>query len=440
MAREPLAAALGALGVRPGHRLGVLGAQDLHVAAHRAAARLDAALVPLPWETRPDRLADITARMGVEAWVTDAAGQALVAAAGDALPRVVVDGGLRGEGGPLPRPRHRGGTAAVLLTSGTTGRPKIVTISRTALAAHAKAASHRLRSTRRSVWLAALPLHHIGGVALLDRCLRTGARIVPLERFGPEAAMDVMEREGVTHVSLVPTMLHRLVGTKRGPPASLECALVGGDRLDPALLDAALAAGWPAWPTYGLTEACSQVATATPAEARDHRGTVGRPLEGVTVRIVGPDGSPRGADEEGEVEVAGTTVIGSPLRTGDTGYLDEAGRLYVTGRVSERIVSGGENVDAVEVEAVLRRHPAVLDACVVGVPDPEWGEQVAAAVVRRGEASVDAMALASWCTHEMAAHQRPRRFLFLAEVPRTENGKPRRGDVRQRVLQETVPT
>jgi O-succinylbenzoic acid--CoA ligase len=247
----------------------------------------------------------------------------------------------------------------------------------------------------------------------------------------------------------------------------------------------ALERGWPLHPTYGLTEAASQVATATPDEVRERPGTVGRPLDGVEVRIregeiqvrgptvaagyLGraraagavvregrtiprqgepalepvPGRAPSAGDEDGGDEGGGAP--GQPplvdsdgwLATGDAGELDDEGFLRVTGRLSARIVTGGVTVDPAEVERVLRSHPEVRDACVVGMPDEEWGERVVAAVALDPDAPeadrgppLDEAALAVWFGDRLAPPKRPRLVRFVEKLPRNASGKVDRPAVR----------
>ncbi len=418
------------LGVQPGLRIGVVaGASPLHVVLHAAARRLALAICPLDLRGPDDRLIQQWELLGVELVVAEAGLASRLAAWPGPLVVANADGtDLQQVRGTLMAPRHPGhDTAVIVQTSGTTGTPHAVHLSRDALRRHGQAAHRRLGSGPDSVWLAVLPLVHVGGVALVRRCL-DGGHLVLHARFETTRVGDALERHGVTHVSLVPTMLHRLLEAEVRPPPALRCALVGGDRLAPELAARALTAGWPVYATYGLTEACSQVATATPEQLRQRPGTSGKPLDGVQVTILGETGRAWGS-EEGEIVVSGPTVAGGSCRTGDWGWLED-GYLYVTGRRLDRIVSGGENVDPAEVEAVLGQHDAISDAAVVGVDDPEWGSRVTAVLVPAA-APPTQEELAAWCEQRLAPHQRPRAFLFTDQLPRTDSGKLQRSVVRR---------
>jgi O-succinylbenzoic acid--CoA ligase len=330
------------------------------------------------------------------------------------------------------------GSYAVLWTSGTEGRPRGVSLSADNLRASARGAERRLGLVPDDRWLASLSVAHVGGLALVTRSLLLGSEILAVGVFDVAETSELMDEERFTHASFVPTQLVRLLRHRAGrpPPSSFRCALIGGAHASGDVVAEALAAGWPLALTYGMTEATSQVATADPDLVRAKPGTVGRPLDGVELHI----------DSDGEILVRGPTLAtgyvasAGPLtdpqgwyHTGDLGRLDDEGDLWVTGRRSSRIVSGGVTVDPGEVEEILRRHPMVADVCVVGIPDAEWGEKVAAALVfREGDydlESVDAMAR-EW----LSPAKRPRRWLPLEALPLRANGKVDREAVRTRLM------
>lgn len=348
---------------------------------------------------------------------------------------------------------------AILWTSGTSGRPRGVALSADNLRASARSAAARLELGPGDVWLASLSVAHVGGLALVVRSLLLGGTLMAWGRFAAADTAALLDGEGVpsgapgpvTHLSLVPTQLLHLLEVRGDapPPPSLRCVLIGGAHAPPELVRRALAAGWPLALTYGMTEMTSQVATATPAQVRRKPGSVGRPLDGVQLCI----------SAEGEVLVRGDMLaLGAveaisgggggavplvpvaplaPLageegwyRTGDLGRLDGDGDLWITGRRSDRIITGGVNVDPHEVEAALRGYPAIADACVVGLPDPEWGEVVAAVVVP-AEGAFDVEAAGAWSHERFAPSKRPRRWLPVDALPLNANGKVDRGAVRR---------
>jgi O-succinylbenzoic acid--CoA ligase len=343
---------------------------------------------------------------------------------------------------------------AILWTSGTAGRPRGVAISFEALRASTVGAAARLALRAGDVWLASLSPAHVGGLALVGRSLLLGGTLVAVGAFEAPRTWSLLRGLGpahvrglaITHVSVVPTQLLRLLDESRDevPPASFVCALVGGAEIPGTLLARALAAGWPVALTYGLTEATSQVATAPPELTRRKPGTVGRPLDGVEVRV--------GADDQ--ILVRGRTLasryVGSeagPLvdpegwhHTGDLGRLDDDGDLWIVGRKADRIVSGGVTIDAVEVEEVLRGDPEIADACVVGVPDPEWGERVAA-WVEPSSGRLDLDRVDRHARSRLSAAKVPRLYHAGGALPRNPNGKVDRAAVRAELarLREAPP-
>ena len=330
--------------------------------------------------------------------------------------------------------------AVIVLTSGTTGRPKGVVLSGRAMAASAESWVAALPPA--TGWLLALGLGHVAGLGILWRAIGGGVPVRITGRGDPGALLAALAAEPpVSHVSLVPAQLARLLDAAgdAAPPVSLRAVLLGGGPIPPALVTRALRAGWPVVPTYGLSETASGATVLTTAEALDRPGSAGRALPGMHVTIDEP-----GPDGVGEIVVETGALfsgyLGDPppaappvtsVRTGDLGRLDEDGRLFVVDRRLDRIVRGGENVAPAEVEAVLLEHPAVADAAVVGRPDPLWGHVPAAAIVLRAGASDPGNeAIAAHCRASLAGYKVPVSFLRLDALPRTSGGKLRREAVR----------
>jgi o-succinylbenzoate---CoA ligase len=329
---------------------------------------------------------------------------------------------------PSPPGLGEGDLAAKLLTSGTSGTPKVVGLTAGNLLASAWASQERLGLDPSDRWLASLSPAHVGGLALLTRGAALGSGVVLRGGFGAEEFLTLGGEGAITHASLVPTMLHQALEAMGGrpAPASLRCVLLGGAPAPESVLERALAAGFPIALTYGLTEASSQVATATPELVRRKPGAVGPPLPGVEVAVVG----------DGELLVRGPTVapgcanIDGWLRTGDRARLDPEGHLWIVGRVSDRIISGGVNVDPAEVEAVLVGHPDIREAAVVGLPDPVWGERVVAAVVPVAGLEPSEEDLGERARAVLSGPKRPRAWRFVEALPRNANGKVDRERVR----------
>ena len=313
---------------------------------------------------------------------------------------LVVDGPLTGSGAAEPLAPRDGDTALVVHTSGTTGAPRPVELSFGNVQANALGSAVALGLDPDERWLCPLPLSHVGGLMVL---LRSAI-------YGTRAVLDGAERatgDDVTVVSLVPTQLRRLLAAGARPGGRLRVVLLGGAAATPDLLEEARAAGWPVRATYGLTQACSQVAVD------------GRPLPGLAVSLA----------DDGEILVEGPTVSGGGvLHTGDLGRFDHTGRLEIVGRKADTIVTGGENVAPAEVEAALLAHPAVADAGVFGRPDPEWGEAVTASVVLHAPA--DPQELREWVAGRLARFKVPKAVEVTETLPRNASGKLLRRELR----------
>jgi o-succinylbenzoate---CoA ligase len=298
---------------------------------------------------------------------------------------------------------------AVMHTSGTTAAPKPVVLTDSNFLASALGSAVALGLDPAERWLCPMPLIHVGGLSIPIRSAIYATTAVLHGRFDTEAVLNELADPGrrITLVSLVPTMLARLLDAGLQDPPTLRWALLGGGPIAPALLERARVAGVPVAPTYGMTEACSQIAT------------FGWPLAGVDVRT----------DGDGEVLVRGPIV--SPgaeaddgwLHTGDLGRFDERNRLEIVGRKADTIITGGENVAPTEVEATLLEHPAVADAAVHRRADPEWGEAVIATVVLREGASAPPEELRAHCAARLAAFKVPKAVEFAETLPRTQSGK-----------------
>ncbi|MBX0285317.1 class I adenylate-forming enzyme family protein [Haloarcula salinisoli] len=343
-----------------------------------------------------------------------------------------------------PAELSRETTALMLFTSGTTSEPKGVRLTLGNLVASATASAFRLGVLPSDRWLVCLPTYHMGGLAPFLRSALYGTAVVVQRQFEPAETARVVDEHDVTGVSLVPTMGKRLVDTGWAPHDGLRAVLLGGGPADPDLIERALARDIPVCPTYGMTETASQIATALPATAGEYRDTVGQPLVNTTVTVVA-DGEPCGPGEIGELVVEGPTVTPGYLdadateaafgeygfHTGDRGYRDEDGRLWVVGRADDRIVTGGENVEAGVVAATIRDFPGVEDAAVVGLPDEEWGQRVVALVA----GDTDPEEVRAHCRAELAPYEVPKTVRVVDALPRTPSGTVDRDAVRNR-LQE----
>jgi len=330
--------------------------------------------------------------------------------------------------------------AAILYTSGTTGRPRGAILSYGSFLWSAVGSAFHIGASPGDRWLACMPLFHVGGLAILLRSVLAGSAVVLHPRFEAEAAARALDEDEITHASFVPTMLQRVLDARgeRPAPRALRVVLLGGAAAPAALLERAAKLGFPVLPTYGLTEAASQVATLPPGAPIRADGGGLRPLPGTEVRIADDGGGPLPAGEAGEILVRGPTLMsgyhgrpedtaralaGGWLHTGDVGVLDADGALRVLDRRRDLIVSGGENVYPAEVEAALRTHPDVTDAGVAGLPDVDLGQHVAAWIVLRPGARADASELERFLRERLAGYKRPRAWRFVPALPRNAGGK-----------------
>ena len=324
------------------------------------------------------------------------------------------------------RPLDLSDTATVMYTSGTTAGPKRVELSLSNWLWNAIGSAVALGLDPEERWLCPMPLAHVGGLSIALRSAIYGTTVVLHERFDTDAVRDALldPRQRVTLVSLVPTMLGRLLDAGLREPPALRRVLLGGGPIAPALLARAREASIKVAPSFGMTETCSQIATD------------GIALFGAELTL----------SDAGELLVRGPSVARGAisgdgwLHTGDLGRFDESGRLEIVGRTADTIVSGGENVAPTEVEAVLVEHDAISDAAVVGRADPEWGEIVVALIVPRlgwvsghpdGAAIDGAMAedLREFCGARLAGFKVPKRFELVESLPRGTTGKLQRREL-----------
>jgi long-chain acyl-CoA synthetase len=348
-------------------------------------------------------------------------------------------------------PREGDDLAVLLYTSGTTGRAKGVMLSHLNLIANAENTyDTSVRKQREDVSMLALPLAHSFGLGALVSGYMFGGRAILLRRFAPDQALRLIERHRATVMAGVPTMFLSMLRVEEPyDTRSMQRWIVGAAPM-PVAQSLAFEArfGGVLHVGYGLTEAGPTVAAEREGEPRK-AGSTGRPLEGVAVKIVDDEGRSLAPGEVGEICVAGANVsLGYHnlpeetantfrdgwLHTGDVGYLDADGYLFVVERKKDLIIRGGFNVYPTDVEAVLRRHPQVLDCAVVGVPDPLLGEQVCACVVPRPASERSAELLIAHCQAALARYKTPRFVEFLDALPRTPIGKVKKRELREWVL------
>ncbi len=311
----------------------------------------------------------------------------------------------------------------LIYTSGTSGSPKPVELTYDNHLWSAHGSASRLGVTKEDRWLLCLPLFHISGLSIVMRSLIYGTTVVITPGFDTGEIERAIKEHGVTHISLVPTMLRRLMALPGAAGLdALKVVLLGGGPLPSRLLEEAVGRGIPVTPTYGLTESASQVATLAPGQEDKESNSVGPPLSHTQVRI----------DEAGRILIQGPTVAPSEvgadgwLHTSDLGQIDDTGHLHVFGRADNVIVTGGENVAPEEVEGVMIAHPDISDVAVFGREDPEWQQAVTANVVLHdrslaGETTVQT--LKDFCRQQLPSYKVPRTIEFVDSLPSSNDGK-----------------
>ena len=351
----------------------------------------------------------------------------------------------------------------LLFTSGTTGEPKVAILRHRNLTAYVISTVEFLAAEPDEAALVSVPAYHIAGISAVLTGVYSGRRTVHLPAFTPEAWVEAAVAERITHAMVVPTMLGRILDVleARGEfLPDLKALSYGGGRMPQPVIERALRqlphVGFVN--AYGLTETSSTIAVlgpddhreaiASPDEAVRRRiGSVGRPLPSLEVEIRGPEGKSLAPGQCGEIYVRGEQVSGEYAHrkvvqddgwfaTNDGGWMDEAGYLFVEGRLDDVIVRGGENISPGEIEDVIREHPNVADVAVLGLPDNDWGERIAAAVVTKdGKASREA--LAAFVKARLRSTKTPEVWTFRQALPYNDTGKLLRRQLRAEMAAAT---
>ncbi|MCL4545856.1 MAG: o-succinylbenzoate--CoA ligase [Chloroflexi bacterium] len=451
---DHLARQLAGFAVSPGARVSVLlrnGAP--FVQALHALSWLGAVLVPLNWRLTPAELQWQVRHCGAHLLLIDRSTGELAMAVAAGIPELLV---LAVEDGtPFPSvaaaPEHEmvlltevdlNAVHSIVYTSGTTGTPKgaVLTYGNHWWNALGSALNLGLRDD--DCLLAMLPAFHVGGMAIFLRSVLYGCTAIVHRRFDPAGVNRAIDEEGVTMVSVVAAMLSRMLDQREDCPypPSLRCVLLGGGPAPRPLLERCAAHGIPVVQTYGLTESGSQAVTLAPSEALRKLGAAGKPLFPVQLSVC-VDGREATSGETGEIWLRGPSISpgylsvngiewrqpGEWLHTGDLGWIDAEGYLYVSDRRDDLIISGGENVAPAEVEAVLLSHPAVAEAGVTGLTSARWGQvPVAAIVLRAAAALTPADDLIDFCAARLGRYKVPVEVMIVSQLPRTASGKVQR--------------
>ncbi|MFG1935279.1 AMP-binding protein [Mycobacterium sp. NPDC048908] len=440
---ESLAGELGARGVQAGRAVGILCRNGRgFVTAVFAAAMVGADVVLLNTDFRAEALASAIDTHKIAAVVCDEEFSEIAATEGV----TVVDAAKCEPGQSGSRPKVAAGGRIVLLTSGTTGIPKGVPRKPKIGSALGVGATILDRTGLRigSRMAVAVPMFHGLGFGVLILTIGLGGTALTLRRFDAERVLEQAAAWRADGLTAVPVMLARILDLpdevrRRNPLPSLRVVISSGARLDPTLAQRFSAAyGDVIYNGYGSSEV-GIGALATPADLRQAPETVGRPVAGCPVAILDGDGGPVGPGITGRIFVGGDLtfdsyigggkkdVVGDMMDTGDMGYLDDAGRLFIVGRQDDMIVSGGENVYPRAVENALAEHPDVADSAVIGVADPDYGERLAAYVVPQN--TIEEADLRDYLRDKVSRFEQPRDIRIVAAIPRNPAGKVLRSEL-----------
>jgi fatty-acyl-CoA synthase len=460
-------------GVRPGDRVAYLCGNTLELLeAYYGVVLAGAVLTPLNIRLAPSELDAILADCQASLLVIHPSLASSASQLSGVVPRLCLDASYEAAmaampGDPFdPGPIDEDDVCELFYTSGSTGEPKGAMLTHRNLATHAIDSAITLGLGHRDVVLHTIPLFHVNGWGTPHYVTMLGARHVLLERFDAGEALRLVEAEGVTRCSLVPTMANALLDHPdlgQRDLSSIKQVTVGGSPPGSALLAAlevALGGDCEVMCGYGLTEASPQATKAVTLRTHDHlpedeqrrrRAMTGLPNVGVDARVLGRDDVevPWDGITRGEICIRSNHVMvgywsrpdetaaalaGGWLRTGDIATVDAEGYMMIVDRKKDIIISGGENISTVEVEQTLCAHPAVLEAAVVGMADPRWGEVPRAFVVLRSAGEVTADELIEWVRQQLAHFKAPQRLEFVGELPKGGTGKVQKPALRRRPL------
>lgn len=333
--------------------------------------------------------------------------------------------------------------ASIMYTSGTTGRPKGVlqTFGNHFYSAVSSALNLGLSSADK--WLCVAPIFHISGFSIIMRGLIYGMTVRLVEKFRAEELERILANETVTIMSVVPFMLKKLIQqqnkTNTHYNSAFRCMLLGGGTIDRETLEACLQRSIPVVQCYGMTETCSQIVALRSADALLKLGSVGQPLFSTQLKL----------SKDGEIllktpaltpgylnlpDKLPSKMIDGWYRTGDIGYLDKEGYLYIDGRADEMLISGGENIFPQEVEQIYQRYPQINEVAVVGQNDSVWGQVPVAFVV--SDRRLSPTKLMNYGYEHLARYKVPQHYIFVSELPKNASGKIRRFMLREKLNNE----
>ncbi|OGO46535.1 MAG: hypothetical protein A2W34_03640 [Chloroflexi bacterium RBG_16_64_32] len=351
----------------------------------------------------------------------------------------------------------------IIYTSGTTAMPKGVVLTYLSMSVYVTNTVEPANPETHDVTLLSVPIYHVAGATAILSSVWGGRTLAVLPQFEPQAWLDAVQSHRVTHSFVVPTMLSRIMDHPsfgKSDLSSLKLIAYGAAPMPYETVTRAVDAfQCGLMNAYGQTESTSTLTFLGPEDHQIPEGppeererklrrlrSVGRAMDDVVVAIIDPQGELRPSGQEGEIVAQGARLMsgylgrhdetdeamrGGWLHTGDVGWMDEEGYVFITGRTKDLIIRGGENIAPGEIEAVLEQHPAVAEAAVIGVPDVEWGEEVKAVIVARGGQKPSTEELTAFVKERLASYKAPKHYAFVDELPRNYLGKVLKTDLRK---------
>jgi o-succinylbenzoate---CoA ligase len=337
-------------------------------------------------------------------------------------------------------------TALILFTSGTSGNPKGVQLSFSNLKASFENGNSVLNHQPGDKWIASLPFYHIGGFSIITRALLSGASIVIPASSKTDDLADSIIKHKPAFLSLVSTQLKRLIKIGIKPGNELRCVLLGGGYIEDTLVEEAVKEGWPIAKVYGSTETSSLISFVDCTKDNNKKSSGGKPLADNQIFIVNKSKEILPCNNNGEIAVKSESCakgyydnptetdnkfIKGIYYTGDYGYIDDDGYLFIESRMDDLIISGGENINPFEIEAALTEFPGILNASVFGMEDDEWGYIVTAAIITQPGFNISETELKKFLLNKISAYKVPRKYYFLNEFPVSPLGKVQKNKLRE---------
>ena len=337
-------------------------------------------------------------------------------------------------------------TALILFTSGTSGNPKAVPLSFHNLRASFNNSNTVLNHVANDKWLASLPFYHIGGFSIITRALLSGTPLIIPKSLNTNDLIDNIINHRPTLLSLVSTQLRRLLDMGVKPSARLKCILLGGGHIEDSLLNEAINDGWPIAKVFGSTETSSLVTFVDCKKEKNKKLSGGKPLGNNQIFIVNESKELLPPNNMGEIaiksESCAQVYYNNPMETdekfrdglyytGDSGYVDEEGYLFINSRMDDIIISGGENINPLEIETALLKYPGIKNVTVFGQEDKEWGQIVVAAIITDLGLSISEIELKEFLLQEISSYKLPRKFYFMNEFPMNPLGKIQKEKLRE---------